>query len=114
MEKPLTLAVIKRLVAAGESETLELKRSTGELREGMEALCGLLNHRGGIVIFGVAPDGRSLGQPVTESTLHDVTAALRTIDPAPRVDLTRVKVDEGRALLVLRAASGDGAPYTYD
>lgn len=114
MEKPLTLAAIKRLVAAGESETLELKRSTGELREGMEALCGLLNHRGGTVIFGVAPDGRILGQHVTESTLHDVTAAVRNLDPAPSVDLTRVKVEEGRELLVLRATSGDGAPYTYD
>lgn len=110
MDKPLTLAAIKRLVAAGESGTLALKRSTGELREGMEALCGLLNHRGGTVIFGVAPDGRILGQHVTESTLHDVTAAVRNLDPAPSVDLTRVKVEEGRALLVLRATSGDGAP----
>ncbi len=29
MTRPLTLAAIKRLVSGGESETLELKRSTG-------------------------------------------------------------------------------------
>jgi hypothetical protein len=32
MTRPLTSAAVKRLVAAGESETLELKRTTGELR----------------------------------------------------------------------------------
>ena len=31
----MTLAEIKALAAAGESETLELKRSTGERRTGM-------------------------------------------------------------------------------
>jgi hypothetical protein len=52
MSKGLSLVAIKRLVAAGESDTLELKRTTGDLREGMQTLCGFLNHRGGAVVFG--------------------------------------------------------------
>jgi predicted HTH transcriptional regulator len=75
---PRTLKDIKKLTAAGESETLELKRSTGELREGIEALCGFANYRGGTVIFGVTPTGRIVGQQVAESTLHDVATAVRS------------------------------------
>ena len=47
MTKPLTFAAVKRLAAAGESETLELKRTTGELRGG-QTLCGFLRRRGGV------------------------------------------------------------------
>lgn len=50
------------LAANGESDTLEFKRSTGERREAMHALCAMLNHRGGRVLFGVAPNGSVLGR----------------------------------------------------
>ena len=59
----MTLAEIEALAAAGESETLELKKSTGERRTGMRAVCAMLNHRGGRVLFGVEPDGRAIGSP---------------------------------------------------
>ena len=111
---PLTLAAIKRLVAKGESETLELKKSTGELREAMESLCAFLNHRGGLVVFGVASDGRILGQQVNDNTLHDVTTAVRSIEPAAQVAVVRIDVGDGRALVALRATPGDGGPFTYD
>lgn len=41
--------------AAGESETLEFKRSTGQRREAAQTLCAMLNRRGGRVLFGVEP-----------------------------------------------------------
>lgn len=114
MTKPLTFAAVKRLVAAGESETLELKRTTGELREAGQTLCGFLNQRGGVVVFGVAADGRIVGQEVNDGTLRDVTAAARDIDPAPQVDVRRIDAGRGRGLIVLRADAGSAAPYTYD
>jgi ATP-dependent DNA helicase RecG len=55
----ITLADIESWVRGGESETLELKRTTGERREAARTICAMLNHRGGRVIFGVEPDGRS-------------------------------------------------------
>lgn len=42
----MTPASFRRLVAKGEGPTLEFKRSTGELHEGIEALCGMLNGTG--------------------------------------------------------------------
>ena len=62
----MTLASLRRLVAKGEGPTLELKRSTGELREGIEALCGMLNGTGrGRVLFGVSDAGEIVGQKQT-------------------------------------------------
>ena len=37
---------VRRLVAKGEGPTLEFKRTTGELREGLETMCGFLNSAG--------------------------------------------------------------------
>jgi ATP-dependent DNA helicase RecG len=47
----------EREIAGGESETVELKRSTGQLRRAAETLCAFLNTGGGKVIFGVAENG---------------------------------------------------------
>ena len=46
---------IQALVAADESRTLELKKSTGELKDGMHSACAFLNTEGGWLIFGVGP-----------------------------------------------------------
>lgn len=67
----LNLAELEQLVATGESETLEFKRSTAELRRAGEALCAFLNGEGGQVVIGVAPEGKVVGQQVSDNTLAD-------------------------------------------
>ncbi len=47
--------------ASGESETLELKRSTAERREAARSVCAMLNHRGGRVVIGIEPSGKVIG-----------------------------------------------------
>ncbi len=51
----MTIYDIKKLIASDESRTLELKKSTGELKDGMHSACAFLNTEGGWSIFGVAP-----------------------------------------------------------
>lgn len=63
---------LQALATAGESETLEFKRSTGEQRAAMHALRAMLNHRGGRVLFGVEAEGHVTGQHVGERTLEDL------------------------------------------
>ncbi len=53
----MKLRAVLESVKQGESLTLEFKRSTGELREGMQTLCALLNGDGGLLLFGIRPDG---------------------------------------------------------
>lgn len=109
----MTSAQIVNWVAAGESETLECKRTTGERREAARTLCAMLNHRGGRVIFGVAPDGRVLGQQVSDHTIEEVAQELRAIDPPVFPTIDRVDVGNGREVLVVSVATGQNGSYSY-
>ena len=109
----MTLAEIKALAAAGESETLELKRSTGERRTGMRAVCAMLNHRGGRVLFGVEPDGRVTGQVVGEDTVEKLAAELNEIDPPAFPSIDRVIANGRREVLVVTASVGQQQPYSH-
>jgi len=61
----MTIDDIKKLIASDESRTLELKKTTGELKDGMHTACAFLNTEGGWLIFGVAPKSlKIIGQAV--------------------------------------------------
>lgn len=51
----MTADRISELVAAGETETLEFKSTTGQRSDAAKTLCAMLNQRGGHVLFGVTP-----------------------------------------------------------
>lgn len=60
-----------------ESETVELKRSTSELREAVVAIAAILNkHHEGVLYFGVENSGKVIGQQVTEQTIREVSRAI--------------------------------------
>ncbi len=63
----MTESDVRALALAGESETVEFKRSTGQLSRGGESLCAFLNARGGQVLFGVGPDSQVTGQSVSDA-----------------------------------------------
>jgi len=115
-ETSVSLADLNRIIASGESETLELKKSTAELGRAGESLCGFLNGQGGRVVIGVSPGGRLVGQEVSDKTLQDVAAMLRRFEPPAPVEFARVPLPEsGLALLVFAAApTQDALPFTYD
>jgi len=98
--------------AAGESETMEYKRTTGERREATRTLCAMLNHRGGRVLFGVDPDGRVLGQQVSDHTLEEVAQELRLIDPPAFPTMDRVDLGNEREVLVVSVSTGQHGPYS--
>ena len=106
---------LESLIAHGESETLEFKRSTAELRRAGEALCAFLNGEGGQVLIGVAPDGTIVGQQVADITLRDVAAMLGRFEPPAPIEMERVEVGEERAVIVLQAPSArEYAPFVFE
>ena len=109
----IPLADIESWVRVGESETLELKKTTGERREAVKTICAMLNHRGGRVIFGVDPSGRLLGQMVSDRTIEEVAQELGEIEPPVFPSIERVTFTEGFQLLVVTAQPGSGQPYSY-
>jgi hypothetical protein len=46
-DKIMNLRQLRALISQGESETLEFKTSTAQLKPACEALCGFLNAKGG-------------------------------------------------------------------
>lgn len=47
----MTIDDIKTLIASDESRTLELKKTTGELKDGMHTACAFLNTGGRLADF---------------------------------------------------------------
>ncbi|WP_303660984.1 helix-turn-helix domain-containing protein, partial [uncultured Duncaniella sp.] len=91
----MTIEDIRALVAADESRTLELKKSTGELKDGMHSACAFLNTEGGWLVFGVAPKSlKIVGQEVTDKTQQEIAQALAGLEPAVDVNVEYVDVPE--------------------
>ena len=91
----MTIDDIKALIAADESRTLELKKSTGELKDGMHSACAFLNTEGGWLIFGVTPKSlKVVGQEVTDRTQQEIAQALAGLEPAVDVNVEYVDVPE--------------------
>ena len=78
----MTIDEIKELIKIDETRTLELKKTTGELKDGMHSVCAMLNSDGGYVIFGVAPKSLKLvGQQVTDNTRQEIAREIRKMEP---------------------------------
>ncbi|MBQ7372472.1 MAG: putative DNA binding domain-containing protein [Blautia sp.] len=78
-----------------ETEILEFKKSTGELKEAMFSICAILNkHQHGELYFGVKPDGTPVGQIVTEETLREVSQKIKNfIEPQIYPEISKVTID---------------------
>jgi len=63
---------LRQLIADGERDTLEFKRSTGQRSRAMETLCAMLNSCGGRVVFGVNAAGALVGQELGAHALEEV------------------------------------------
>lgn len=109
----MTREQITRLVATGESETLECKQTTSTRVEATQTLCGMLNHRGGHVIFGITPAGQVRGQQVGARTTEEVSAEIQRIEPPVFPMIERIPLDTGLEVITVRVSQGPMKPYTY-
>ena len=99
-----------------ETECVEYKRSTSEMREGMESIASILNKHGhGTLYFGVRPsDGEVVGQDVSEKTLRDISQKVgELIEPRIYPQIERLETLEGKAYVRVEF-SGFETPYACD
>lgn len=104
---------IANLVAQGESETLEFKKTTGERVEAAKTACAMLNHRGGAILIGVTNEGAVTGQQVGAHTVEQLTEELRQIDPPVFPTIDRIDVGNGKTVLAIRVGRGPMRPYSH-
>jgi len=111
----MELKELKLLVSGGESETLEFKKSTGQLQRAAETICGMLNGPGGRVLIGVTPEGRIPGQTVSDKTTREVAEMLKKFEPPAFISQVRVNIPDNKSVLVLEAVPNpESRPYAFD
>ena len=115
----MTIDDIKKMIIGDETRTLELKKTTGELKDAMHSLCAMLNSDGGYVVIGIAPTSlRIVGQMVTANTRQEIAREIRKLEPFVNMNVEYVDVPEsgGMQLIVLHADKNmfANAPYVFD
>lgn len=95
----MNLQELTQLIAPGESEQIEFKRSTGTRVEGVKTVCAMLNGTGGFVFFGVNDRGELVGQDVATHTMEDIAQELRRIEPPAFPDIDVVPLENGRSVI---------------
>lgn len=100
---------LEHLIAQGESETVELKTSTGQRTEAFKTICAMLNGGiGGCVVFGVSNDGRVVGQMVTTSTREDLAHEARRLEPLIDLAIREIPMVRDRSVLVVDVPTSTG------
>lgn len=95
-----------------ETERIEFKKSTSELKEATVSVAAILNKHGrGELFFGVLPNGDVCGQDVAESTLRQISQTLgNSIEP--RIHPTIEVLNDGEGCFYIRVAfEGAETPY---
>lgn len=91
----MTIEDIKNIISTDETRTLELKKTTGELKDGMHSACAFLNTDGGWLIIGITPKSlKMVGQQVTDNTRQEIANALTELEPAVDVKVEYIDVPD--------------------
>jgi ATP-dependent DNA helicase RecG len=85
----------------GESETVEFKKSTRNLRESVEAICAFANLRGGYLFFGIKDDASIIGQEVSDDTLKNLANTIQ-LNTEPKIypSIERVIIQDKTCIVV--------------
>lgn len=101
-----------RMILRRESEILECKRSTAELKEAVISIAAMLNKHGhGAVFFGIDDrTGKVLGMSIGRNTLKEITqAVMDNTEPKIFPNIEHRKID-GKDCIVVEA-HGTNTPY---
>ncbi|MFZ1708634.1 MAG: ATP-binding protein, partial [Anaerolineae bacterium] len=96
------------LIAQGEGQRVEFKRSLAELETGARSVTAMANADGGIVLFGVRDDGTISGVEMGAQTKERVVQAVTAnTDPTLYPSVEVVKLGEQIIILVTVPESQD-------
>jgi len=94
-----------------ESETVEFKKSTGELKSGVVSVAAILNKHGkGTLYFGIKDNGTVVGQDIGRQTVKEVTQTIvDNIEPKiyPKVNARKI----GGVDCIVVEFRGSDTPY---
>ncbi len=115
----MTIEDVKTIIKGDETRRLEVKKSTGELKDGMRSICAFLNTDGGWLLFGITPTTlRILGQDVTDNTRKEIAREIAKLEPLIDIPVEYIDVPGRPGCQVIaihvNAAGYWEAPHAYD
>lgn len=95
-----------------ETELVEFKKTTGELREGIISLASMLNKNGkGTLYFGVRNDGEIVGQQIGDRTMREISQGIANAIKPQIIPTIMIELcDDKNVIRVI--VSGDEKPYS--
>ena len=101
-----------------ESDTVELKKSLSQLEDSLRTVCAFLNHKGGVIYFGIQKDGCIVGQEATDSNLRRISQQITSrIKPTSVPCIEEIEINKKPVIKVTIPKSEkelhyfDGVPY---
>ncbi len=111
----MKLEDIKKAIGkSGESGTVELKKSTANLKSAAQTLCAFLNGQGGTVFIGIGNDHKVIGQVVNDKTKLDISNTLKKFEPTANIEVEYIDVGKGRQVIAMTAhPDSHCVPYSF-
>ncbi|MEA2082246.1 MAG: putative DNA binding domain-containing protein [Elusimicrobiota bacterium] len=104
---------MKKSMKTNESERVEFKKSTAELKQALKTLCAFANNGEGTVYFGIDDKGKITGQEVSDNTIKRISASvLSLIEPRLYPNIYVKKINNKDVLLV-EIKNSPEKPYFY-
>ncbi len=95
-----------------ETELIEFKKTTGELKEGIVSLASMLNKNGkGTLYFGVRNDGEVLGQQIGDRTLREISQGIANAIKPQIIPTIIIELCDDKNVIKV-SAEGDEKPYS--
>jgi len=108
----------EELISRGECETIEFKKTTALLREGIKTLCAFANTHGGFLFFGIKDNGDILGQQISDETIKNIANEIKlNTDPKIYPSIEKIIINNKSCVMVtveespLKPHLAYGRPY---
>src|SRR3989338_8821861 len=105
---------IEKLINKGESDQIEFKKTTAQLRAAFETICSFLNSFGGTVFIGVTDDGKAVGQEITDHTKQEIAHEMNKVEPPAEIKIAYIPIGKQKYIIQFQVSPGKQLPYVYD
>ena len=111
--QPRQVRDLKKLVAAGESASLEFKRKASYPDKIVREMIAFANARGGTLLLGISDDGELAGLKHPEGESHVIQQALRKCRPAIPVTETLIPIGNSRYVIQYHIGESKNKPNFF-
>lgn len=95
-----------------ETELIEYKKTTGELKEGIISLASMLNKNGrGVLYFGVRNDGEVVGQQIGDRTMREISQGIASAIKPQIIPTIIMELRDDKNIIKV-TVEGDEKPYS--